>query len=69
MTPGARLVVADFAPHRVDRLRSEHAHRRLGFADDEVAGWMRGAGLVPGPVRRLPGDPLTVALWSAERPA
>ena len=69
MTPGARLVVADFAPHRVDRLRSEHAHRRLGFADDEVAGWMRSAGLTPGPVRRLPGDPLTVALWSAERPA
>jgi ArsR family transcriptional regulator len=67
MTPGARLVVADFAPHRVDRLRREHAHRRLGFADDEVAGWMRAAGLAPGAIRRLPGEPLTVTLWSAER--
>jgi ArsR family transcriptional regulator len=69
MTPGARLVVADFAPHRLDRLRDQHAHRRLGFADEEVAGWMRAAGLSPGPTRRLPGEPLTVTLWSAERAA
>jgi ArsR family transcriptional regulator len=69
MKPGGKLVVADFAPHRLDRLRTEHAHRRLGFADDEVAGWTRAAGLEPGATRRLPGEPLTVNLWSAERRA
>jgi len=29
--PGGRLVVVDFAPHALEFLRTEHAHRRLGF--------------------------------------
>ena len=36
LRPGGRLVIVDFAPHTLDHLRHEHAHRRLGFADDEI---------------------------------
>ena len=69
LRPGGRLVIADFAPHEVEFLRAEHAHRRLGFADAEMIGWCRAAGLEPGAVRHLPGDPLTVSLWPAQRRA
>ncbi|MCK6449422.1 MAG: metalloregulator ArsR/SmtB family transcription factor [Alphaproteobacteria bacterium] len=65
LRPGGRLVVVDFAPHELEHLRSEHAHRRLGFRDDEIAGWCRAAGLEPEPVVRLAGDPLTVNIWQA----
>ncbi len=69
LRPGGRLVIADFAPHELDRLRREHAHRRLGFADAEIAGWIREAGLEPEPVVHLPGSSLTVSLWAARKPA
>ena len=68
LRPGGRMVIADFAPHELDHLRSDHAHRRLGFSDEEVRGWIAAAGLVPGPVVHLPGKKLTVSLWRAERP-
>ena len=32
LRPGGRLLVVDFAPHDLEFLRDEHAHRRLGFA-------------------------------------
>jgi len=67
LRPGGRLVIIDFAPHELEFLRSEHAHRRLGFADAEIVAWCRAAGLEPEPVRHLPGDPLTVSLWPAHR--
>ena len=64
---GGRLFVIDFAPHDLEMLRTEHAHRRLGFAADEVLQWFRTAGLSPDAVRHLPGDPLTVSIWPAVR--
>lgn len=67
LQPGGLLLVVDFAPHQLEVLRDEHAHRRLGFADEEVAGWLRAAGLTPGPITRLPGRQLTVVLWTATR--
>ena len=30
LRPGGRLLIVDFAPHDLEFLRSEHAHRRLG---------------------------------------
>ena len=68
LRPGGRLAVVDFAPHDLEFLRDQHAHRRLGFDDAEVAGWCRAAGLVPEPARHLPGQPLTVSVWIARRP-
>ncbi len=46
LAPGGRLIVVDFAPHEMEFLRSEHAHRRLGFSRAQIAGWFAEAGLV-----------------------
>ncbi len=67
LRPRGKLVVVDFAPHELEFLRAEHAHRRLGFGDEEVVGWCRSAGLEAGETRRLEGDPLSVSLWQAVR--
>ena len=69
LRPGGRLVLVDFAPHDQEFLREEHAHRRLGFAESEVAAWCRTVGLVPARAARLAGAPLTVVVWTAESPA
>lgn len=69
LRPGGRLVVVDFTPHTLEALRDAHAHRRLGFPDEEIKGWFTAAGLKSGPRRALPGDPLTVAIWHAVSPA
>ncbi|MCP5150220.1 MAG: metalloregulator ArsR/SmtB family transcription factor [Ectothiorhodospiraceae bacterium] len=68
-----RLLVVDFAPHQLEFLRHEHAHRRLGFAEDEVITWCRNAGLGEVSVRHLrpqgegAADQLTVSLWTATK--
>jgi ubiquinone/menaquinone biosynthesis C-methylase UbiE/DNA-binding transcriptional ArsR family regulator len=67
LRPGGLFVLVDFAPHELEFLRDEQAHRRLGFADAEIAEWCRDAGLEPETPRRLPGDPLTVVIWTAHR--
>lgn len=69
LKPGGRLLLADFAAHELEDLRDSHAHRWLGFRDDDVRDWCRAAGLTPGNPITLPGDPLTVVVWPAERPA
>jgi ArsR family transcriptional regulator len=68
LAPGGRILVVDFAPHGLEFLREAQAHRRLGFAADQVAGWLDEAGLdctltreLPPPTRR--SDQLTVSLW------
>jgi ArsR family transcriptional regulator len=72
LAPGGHLLIADFAPHGLEFLREEYAHRRLGFTDQEVAGWLAGAGLQPGLVDTIAppepsGEKLTVKLWLATR--
>ena len=69
LRPSGILILVDFAPHKLEFLRDEHAHRRLGFADSEVAEWCTAAGLEAAAPRSLPGDPLTVVVWTAQRPA
>ena len=69
LRPSGVLVLVDFAPHTQEFLRDEHAHRRLGFADAEIAEWCSAVGLEPAPPRHLPGDPLTVVIWTAYREA
>lgn len=68
LRPAGTLLVVDFARHELEALRTDHAHRRLGFEAGEVEGWMAKAGLNPEPVRALPGDPLTVCVWRGTRP-
>jgi ubiquinone/menaquinone biosynthesis C-methylase UbiE len=69
LRPGGRLLVADFAAHELGSLRDSHAHRWLGFDDAKVRDWFLAAGLAPAEAVTLPGDPLTVVVWSAEQPA
>src|SRR6201982_532968 len=45
LRPQGRLLVVDFAPHDLEFLREEHAHRRLGFASETVTQWLETAGL------------------------
>jgi hypothetical protein len=68
VAPAGRLLVVDFAAHQVEQLRDGSGHRRLGFTHEQIAGWMRAAGLESKSVRDLAppdGDPnkLTVTLW------
>lgn len=69
LRPGGTLAVVDFAPHGLEYLRADHAHRRLGFSERELRGWFRAAGLKPQRVRALAGDPLTVIVATASRAA
>ena len=69
LRPNGILVLVDFAPHALEFLRDEQAHRRLGFSDAEMSEWCRAVGLDPAAPRHLPGDPLTVVIWTAQRPA
>lgn len=45
VAPGGRILVVDFAPHGLEFLREAQAHRRLGFASEQIAGWLEDAGL------------------------
>ena len=71
LAPGGRILVVDFAPHGLEFLRDTQAHRRLGFAPEQVAAWLAEAGLDCTLTRELAppdggGEQLTVSLWLAE---
>jgi len=66
LAPGGRLLIVDLAPHDVEELREQHAHRRLGFADDEIQDWLQAQGLAVETIEHLPGK-LGVTLWLARR--
>ncbi len=75
MIPGGRFLVVDFAPHELEFLREEHAHRRLGISCESFDRWLQRAGLTlisheyldPPDDRKDHG--LTVSLWLVEKPA
>ncbi len=80
LSPGGRLLIVDFAPHSLEFMRTEHAHRRLGFRTDTVSGWLAHAGLEVGATRTIDppdadasdasaGERLTVCLWQARSAA
>ena len=74
LKPGGRLLIADFAPHDHEFLRTEHAHRRLGISTEAMAAWLERAGLelvahlTLAPRSAPEGQGLTVSLWLARRP-
>ncbi|PZO91736.1 MAG: ArsR family transcriptional regulator [Sphingomonas sanxanigenens] len=68
LAPGGRVLIVDFASHGREELRQQDAHVRLGFDDDQVAGWFAAAGLDLAAVEALTGGALTVKLWLGERP-
>ncbi len=71
LEPGGRLLIADFAPHELEFLRADYAHRRLGFSDREVEGWFEAAGLKSQASETIApkhqsGGKLTVKIWLAK---
>lgn len=60
---GGHLLIADFAPHEREELRTRDAHVRLGFSDEQILGWFDAAGLQPVRTETLEGGELTVKLW------
>ena len=68
-----RLLVVDFAPHELEFLREDHAHRRLGISDAALRRWLKQAGLTLVDGKILPQPPdrgeqgLTVSLWLVAR--
>jgi ubiquinone/menaquinone biosynthesis C-methylase UbiE/DNA-binding transcriptional ArsR family regulator len=69
LKPEGRIVVVDFAPHKLEFLREEHAHVRLGFAGKEISAWLEECGLAPGVYREMQPNSiqenaLTVAIWT-----
>jgi ArsR family transcriptional regulator len=70
LRPGGRLLVVDFAPHRLEFLRERHAHRRLGFSRQAMGQWLEAPGLAVETALDLASegsaaDALTVTLWLA----
>ncbi|MET3924736.1 metalloregulator ArsR/SmtB family transcription factor [Devosia sp. 2618] len=67
LKPGGEMIIVDFAPHDLEFLRSEHAHRRLGLSQSQMSGWAAAADLVVDTVREFPSENsergLTVCLW------
>ncbi len=75
LAPGGRLILVDFAPHALEFLRTDHAHRRLGFTDADILEWCAAAGLHVEPPGALgenavrEGEALTVKVWCAVSPS
>jgi ubiquinone/menaquinone biosynthesis C-methylase UbiE/DNA-binding MarR family transcriptional regulator len=71
MHPNGRLLIVDFAPHDLEALRSEHAHRRLGISTEQITTWFNRAGLTLQRHELLPppwlkeNTGLTVSIWLA----
>lgn len=68
LAPGGRILIVDFAPHRLEFLREAHAHRRLGFAHEQMRAWLAEAGLdcereVDLAPPEADAERLTVSLW------
>ena len=73
LRPGGRLLVVDFAPHDLEFLREQYAHRRLGFAPETIAQWMSASGLEPVMHKSLKPEAgsevkIAVSLWLARDP-
>lgn len=71
LAPGGTLIIVDFAPHDMEFLRTEHAHRRLGFAKGQIAGWFAEAGLDGDLAEEIKAGggaaaQLTVMLWRGQ---
>ena len=64
---GGTIAVVDFAAHDREELRSQHAHARLGFSDEQMLALLAGAGFRAAAPVALPGKPLTVKIWTGIR--
>ena len=63
LMPGGRVAIVDFAAHQREELREKHAHARLGFRDDQMAGFLADAGFAVAEPHALEGGELVVKIW------
>src|SRR5688572_25741747 len=74
LRPGGSLLVVDFAPHELEFLREQYAHRRLGFSPDQLKRWFKDAGIAVksqrdlAPDAEVAGEKLTVSLTLGAKP-
>lgn len=71
LAPAGRMLIVDFAPHDLEFLRDQHAHRRLGFSREQLGAWLDEAGLDLVAHRDLTppaggSHQLIVSLWLAQ---
>ena len=69
---GSTLLIADFASHNLEFMRADYAHRRLGFSDEQMFGWLENVGFSDFETIKLEpetvsGEELTVQLWTAQK--
>lgn len=67
LADGGQMLIADFAPHEIEDLRTSHQHRRLGFADSDFDEALKQSNLDMLTVQHLQGAPLTVTIWHARK--
>lgn len=71
LKPDGKLLIVDFAPHELEELREQHAHRRLGLSAEQVQAWLARANLklerheVLDPPWLKSRKGLSVSLWLA----
>lgn len=65
---GGRLVAVDLAAHDDAGMQARLAHRWPGFTETQMHAWLAGTGLHPAAAATLDG-PLTMRIWTADRPA
>ena len=71
LKPNGKLLVVDFAPHDLEELRDQHAHRRLGISAEQMVAWFNRANLslekydVLDPPWLKDRKGLTVSIWLA----
>jgi ArsR family transcriptional regulator len=74
LAPGGSLLIVDFAPHELEFLREQYAHRRLGFSPDQLKRWFKDAGIAVkaqrdlAPDAEVAGEKLTVSLTLGAKP-
>ena len=67
LAPGGKLLLADYAAHGHEELRTRYHHARLGFEEEALAAMLSAAGLRSSLVSRHKGPELTVMLWEGRK--
>jgi ArsR family transcriptional regulator len=57
LKPNGRLLIADMLPHDREEYKQQMGHIWLGFAEDQLAGWLQDAGFGGVRVSALPPAP------------
>lgn len=70
LSRAGQLLIVDYEHHDHDEFRTDYAHRRLGFTDDDIRGWLSSAGLSLSQVETIKtnDDRPDVRIWIGATP-